>query len=163
MCFLRENKEVFYLAEQLQKYGADIGKIIYMPTLDPHHPSDALFDLLHRIEPSNLDALENQFSGFKESYLNFKSIDYKEKNEFACDFIMELHRHSDAAFIVQIKLCRKIEQVHINSKGDVTGFDGNWNSYSSIWVFAKNMEHAMQQGIKFGHENLLKINKKDFV
>lgn len=160
MCYLRKNREVFLLAENIQKFGVDIGNLIYMPTLDQHNPSESLFDFLYRIDEANVEFLEQQFKGFKEAHNNYKRTKHSNRNDFAFEFIMDLHRHSEYAFIVQLKFCRNVDQVHFNREGVVTGFDGNWNSYRCKWIFAKSMEDAMQQGIHLGNENLLKINEK---
>jgi hypothetical protein len=163
MCFLRENREVFLLAENTHKLGVDIGKIIFIPTLDPHNPSDELFDFFHRIDKANVDFLEHQFKGFKEAHSSYKLTNYSNRNDFAFEFIMDLHRYSLYPFIVQLKFCRNVDQVFFNREGVITSCDSNWNSFRCEWVFAMSMEHAMQQGILLGNENLLKLNEKDCV
>lgn len=163
MCFLKKNSEIFYLSENLHKFGADIGRVIYLPTLDPNNPTKELIDFFKSLQPDNIDLLNQQFNGFKDSYLRYKNCSKDGLREFAFEFILDLHSSSEAAFLVEIKLSQDIDQVCFDRQNELTGFDGDWESTSSNWVFAECMEGAMQQGILLGKENLIKFNEKDCI
>lgn len=163
MCFLKKNSEIFYLSENLHKFGADIGRVIYLPTLDPNTPTKELINFFNGLQPDNIDFLNQQLDGFKGSYLKYKACSKDELKEFAFEFILDLLSSSEAAFLVEIKLSQDIDNVCFDRQNELTGFDGDWKSTRSVWVFAECMEGAMQQGIFLGKENLIKFNEKDCI
>ncbi len=135
MCFLKKNSEIFYLSENLHKFGADIGRVMYLPTLDPNNPTKELLEFFNVLQHENIDLLDQQMDGFKAFYQSF----------------------------VEVKLTKNIDQVNFNRVNELTGFDGDWGATTSLWVFAESMEGAMQQGILLGKENLIMINEKDCI
>lgn len=163
MCFLKKNSEIFYLSENLHKFGADIGRVMYLPTLDPNNPTKELIEFFNHLQHENIELLDQQMNGFKAFYQSFVACPVDEQKYSAFEFILDLHSSSDAAFLVEVKLIKNIDQVNFNRDNELTGFDGDWGATTSLWVFAESMEAAMQQGILLGRKNLIKINKKDCV
>lgn len=161
MCFLKKNSEIFYLSENLHKFGADIGRVIYLPTLDPNNPTNELMDFFNGLQPENIELLNQQMECFKSFYERYKACPIDERKDIAFEFILDLHSTSDAAFLVELRLSQDIAQVYFDRHNELTGFDGDWGSTTSLWVFAESMEGAMQQGIILGKENLIMINEKD--
>lgn len=163
MCFLKKNSEILYLSENLHKFGADIGCVMYLPTLDPNSPTQELINWFGLLTQENVNLLNQQMDGFKDFYDRYKSCLTHEIEELAFEFILDLHSSSDAAFLVEIKLSRNIEHVYYDRQDEVSGFDGDWKSVKSIWIFAECMEGAMQQGILLGKENLVHCNQKQSI
>ena len=163
MCFLKKNSEIFYLSENLHKFGADIGRVMYLPTLDPNNPTKELIEFFNHLQLESIELLDQQMKGFKAFYQSFVTCPVDEQKYLAFEFILDLHSTSDAAFLVEIKLAQDIDQVLFDRQNELTGFDGDWKSTRSVWVCCESMESAMQQGILLGKENLINFNEKDCV
>lgn len=159
MCFLRRNSHILDLTENLHKFGANIGGIVYLPTLDPNSPTLELFKFMDLLEPNNVDSLNQQLEGFKQSYLRYKGCAVEDRNNFAFEFILDLHCTSEAAFLVEVKTTQDVEQVKFDARNNLIGYEGGWDTSSSTWIFAENMESALKQGIILGKENLINIKE----
>lgn len=160
MCFLKRNGDILYLTENLHNFGADIGEIIYLPTLNPHNPSNALFSFFERVDHSNVELLDNQLNGFKQSYEQYHSCAVDDRKEFGFEFIIDLHCTSESAFLIEVLLVQDIDQLILDYHSEIIGYEGDLSLKKSLWIFAESMECALQQGINLGHENLLKFQKK---
>lgn len=159
MCFLKRNSHILHLTESLHKFGANFGRIIYLPTLDPNSPPKELFAFMDSLEAENVDSLDEQLQGFKRSYQAYKLSAVGHREDFAFEFILDLHCTSEAAFLVEVMTTLDIEQVNFDTRNDLVGYEGAWASSGSTWVFAESMEGALQQGIILGKKNLLKIKQ----
>lgn len=159
MCFLKRNSDILNLTENLHKYGADLRKIIYIPTLNPNSPNIELFNFMDSLEPKNVESLDRQLEGFKKHYENYMECAVVDREDFAFEFILDLHCTSEAAFLVEVRIAQDVGQVSFNIRNDIVSYEGAWDSCRSTWVFAENMESALQQGIILGKENLMKIKE----
>lgn len=90
----------------MHKFGADIGRVMYLPTLDPNNPTKELVDFFNVLEPENIDLLDQQMDGFKAFYQSYVACPVDEKKYLAFEFILDLHSSSDAAFLVEVKLTK---------------------------------------------------------
>lgn len=157
MSYLKNNEDLVDAIDDMEMSATIIGDIFFIPTLDAEDVNDTIMDMFQYMDDENVELLEQQFPSFKlikESYDN--CANRLDERDFYFEFVNDLKKNSENPFLVQVKVCQNISSVYINEDDVITGWGGSWGSYSSTWILAYSMEHAIDQAITIGRENLRK-------
>lgn len=156
MSYLKNNEDLADAIDDMEMSATMIGDIFFIPTLDADDVNDTILDMLMYMDDDNVELLEKQFPSFKlikESYDN--CANRHDRNDFYFNFVNDLKDNSENPFLVQIKVCESVSSVYIGADNDeITGWGGSWSSFSSTWILAYSMEHAIDQAITIGRERL---------
>lgn len=155
MSYLSNNPNLRDSIEELHAVAANIGEIFFIPTLDPHNIPDNFLGFLEDLDDFNIETLEKQYEGFQQIADSYAKCNRRDRNDFACEFISELHQKCEFPMLVEIQLCQTIYSVSLDKEQQPCGFGGVWNSHCSNWILVENWEKAIEMGIVLGKKNLL--------
>lgn len=156
MSFLRKNPKLCEQIETMQAMAVNIESIQYLPVLDPYQSYEEIGEMFEDMSESNAIFIEQQYAGFNAFIKQFEDASRSQYKELVGEFISTLHQQCEYPFLIKIKLCQNIRSVSHDSKGEINGFGGAWNSYSNEWFFANSIEHAIEIATERGRKNLLR-------
>lgn len=159
MSFLRNNPQICDQIESMQAMAASIELVQYLPVLDRYSSGDIfeeIGEMFEDMSESNAIFIEQQYAGFNVFIKQFEDASRSQYREMVGEFISTLHQQCEYPFLIKIKLCQNIRSVSHDSKGEINGFGGAWNSYSNEWIFANSIEHAIEIATERGRKNLIR-------
>lgn len=133
-----------------------ISDLIFIPFQAAHQTEMFISEFMESLTDKEIAKLTEQWPSFPDFYSFSSSCN---PSDFAQEFANDLCLHCPFPYLVKIETANSINNIEVED-GNITGYSYSWGSFVMQWRFAKDLEHAVDQAIEIGTQNINSHAKK---